>query len=172
MKKYLIITDIHGSYKYLEMALVKFEQYKCDKILILGDILYHGPRNDLPEGYEPKKVFAKLNELKDKILAIHGNCDAEIDEMVLDFPLFPEAIITLGNKEFLLTHGDHLDEVEYAGNILCGHHHKSVIEDDIYYLGSTSIPKDGHHAYMIAKDFALSCFDLMDDTLLYQVDLK
>jgi len=171
MKNILIITDIHGSYKYLEMALEKYEKYDCSKLIILGDILYHGPRNDLPEGYEPKKVMAKLNEMKGKILAIKGNCDAEIDEDVLDFILFPEAIFGFGEKEVLLTHGSHLDELDWPGLVLCGHHHKNVVQDNIIYLGSTSIPKDGHHAYMVYKDDALICYNLLDDSEIYRVNL-
>ena len=86
--KLLIISDIHGDADYLEMALNVFTKENCDKLLILGDILYHGPRNDLPNGYAPKKVISMLNPLSDKIIAVRGNCDAEVDGMSFHFLLW------------------------------------------------------------------------------------
>jgi len=167
-----IITDIHGSEKYLDIALAKMEKLGIQKLIILGDILYHGPRNELPEGYNPKGVSAKLNAMKSNILAIGGNCEAPVDRMVLDFPLFAETIIQFGNKSFLLTHGDALDELDFDGPVLCGHHHKSVIEDDILYLGSLSLPKDGKRAYMIQDDDYLIAYDLDSDQEIYRYNLR
>ena len=88
--KYFIASDIHGSAFYCEKMLKAFEKEKADKILLLGDILYHGPRNDLPKNYAPKEVIAMLNPLKDKIFCARGNCDTEVDQMVLDFPILAE----------------------------------------------------------------------------------
>ena len=90
--KFLIASDIHGSAKYCEMLLNAFQNEKCDKILLLGDILYHGPRNDLPENYAPKKVIELLNPYKDKLLCVRGNCDTEVDQMVLNFPILADYI--------------------------------------------------------------------------------
>ena len=83
----MFISDIHGSFKYIKKALDIFELEKAEKLVILGDILYHGPRNDLPDGYDPKKVISLLNGFKHKIIAVRGNCDAEVDQMVLEFPM-------------------------------------------------------------------------------------
>ena len=85
--KYLIVSDIHGSVNSANIIKEKFEILKCDKILLLGDILYHGPRNDLPNNYAPKQVISVLNPLKEYIIAVRGNCDAEVDQMVLDFKI-------------------------------------------------------------------------------------
>ena len=106
--KYLIISDIHGSSSALKKALDYYKPLNCDKIIILGDILYHGPRNPLPEGYNPKKTFELLNEWKDKIIAIRGNCDAEVDQWVLDFPMMSDySVIYEDGREIYLTHGHH-----------------------------------------------------------------
>lgn len=165
--RYLVITDIHGSSYYLEKALTKYKTLNLDKIIILGDILYHGPRNDLPEGYNPKEVIALLNPLSHNILAVRGNCDAEVDQMVLQFPLFDEANL----HGVLLTHGHHLDEIKDDGYVLVGHYHINKISDKHVFLGSLSIPKDTHHTYGVIIDGILRSYDLLDDTLLYEVKL-
>ncbi len=95
--KFLICSDIHGSAYYCDLLLRAIKKEKADKILVLGDILYHGPRNDLPRDYAPKKVIEMLNPLKDKLLCVRGNCDTEVDQMVLNFPnLADYAIISVG----------------------------------------------------------------------------
>ena len=88
--RYLIASDIHGSLKYAEFLFKAFEREQADKILLLGDLLYHGPRNDLPEEYNPKAVIELLNKYKDRILCVRGNCDTEVDQMVLEFPIMAE----------------------------------------------------------------------------------
>ena len=106
LMKYLIISDIHGSETTLLRALSRFEQWKCDYLVVLGDILNYGPRNPLPEGLNPLKVAALLNEHADHILAVRGNCDAEIDQMLLDFPCMADyAQILDEGKRIFLTHG-------------------------------------------------------------------
>ena len=96
--KWMIASDIHGSAFYCEKMLKAFEREQADKLLLLGDILYHGPRNDLPKGYAPKKVIELLNNIKEKILCVRGNCDAEVDQMVLEFPIMADyAMITEGD---------------------------------------------------------------------------
>lgn len=175
--KYLIISDIHGSYYYLEKIINIFNNNNFDKLIILGDILYHGPRNDLPKGYEPKKVVALLNQYKDKIIAIKGNCDAEVDEMVLDFPLHDKLILKLNDMNVLLIHGQHLkfnqeDVVNQNINIIFyGHYHIYGFKNisNIAYInpGSISLPKEKiNHTYIIFDDKDILIKDLLDDKTL------
>lgn len=170
--KYLIASDIHGSAYYCEKMLEAFEKEKADKLLLLGDILYHGPRNDLPEEYAPKKVIALLNPLKNKIFCVRGNCDTEVDQMVLEFPILADyCLISYENTMIFATHGHKfntstLPPLSKGDILLHGHTHVPKCEKcgDIIYLnpGSTSIPKENsHHGYMIFengvftwKDFA------------------
>ena len=104
--KYLIAADIHGSAFYCEQLLERFQEEGADKLILLGDILYHGPRNELPFGYEPKKVIDMLNAISDKVFCIRGNCDCDVDQMVLRFPIMADyAMIPYGEKTIFLTHG-------------------------------------------------------------------
>lgn len=104
--KYLIASDIHGSAYYCEKLIDQFHRHCADKLIILGDVLYHGPRNALPLGYEPKKVAEMLNKISDKIICIKGNCDCEVDQMMLDFPIMADfAIMPCGNRTIFMTHG-------------------------------------------------------------------
>ena len=104
--KWLIASDLHGSALTCELLLEAFEKEKADRILFLGDLLYHGPRNDLPDLYAPKKVIELLNGMKDKIFCVRGNCDTEVDQMVLEFPILaPYALIPLGERMLFATHG-------------------------------------------------------------------
>lgn len=161
--KYLIASDIHGSAYYCEKVIESFEREKADKLLLLGDILYHGPRNDLPEEYAPKKVISLLNPLKDKILCVRGNCDTEVDQMVLEFPILAEyCLISYNNSMIFVTHGHKFNTASLPplskGDILLhGHTHVPKCEKcgDIMYLnpGSASIPKENsHHGYMTFED--------------------
>ena len=104
--KWMIASDIHGSAFYCEKMLKAFEREQADKLLLLGDILYHGPRNDLPKGYAPKKVIELLNNIKEKILCVRGNCDAEVDQMVLEFPVLADYMLLFdGTCAIYATHG-------------------------------------------------------------------
>ncbi len=161
--KYFIASDIHGSLYFCEQMLESFEKEKADKLVLLGDILYHGPRNDLPRDYAPKKVIELLNPLKNKILAVRGNCDTEVDQMVLSFPILADyAIISEGKRMVYLTHGHNFNENNLPplgdGDILLhGHTHvpKCTEHENYVYMnpGSVSIPKeDSHHGYMILED--------------------
>ena len=107
--KYLIVSDIHGSIDSANIIKEKFLTLKCDKILLLGDILYHGPRNDLPANYAPKQVINVLNSLKDYIIAVRGNCDAEVDQMVLDFKINEDYYFEYNSYTIYLTHGHHVN---------------------------------------------------------------
>lgn len=161
--KLLIASDIHGSAYYCKMLLEAFEKEKADRILLLGDILYHGPRNDLPKDYAPKKVIAMLNPLKDKIFCARGNCDTEVDQMVLDFPVLADySVIMLGEKLIYATHGHNYNEDKLPplsdGDILfCGHTHIPKITEHGNYIymntGSVSIPKENSpHSYVVFED--------------------
>ena len=157
--KWMIASDIHGSAFYCEKMLKAFEREQADKLLLLGDILYHGPRNDLPKGYAPKKVIELLNNIKEKILCVRGNCDAEVDQMVLNFPVLADfAAVFADGYTLYLTHGHHLDEASKAAAsgdiVLYGHTHVPAFEqkNGNYYVnpGSVSIPKEGsRHSYML-----------------------
>ena len=107
--KYLFASDIHGSAYYCRKLIDAYKAEKADRLILLGDLLYHGPRNDLPKDYAPKEVAAMLNSLKDEILAIRGNCEAEVDQMMLEFPVLADyaAIMTAAGQTIYLTHGHH-----------------------------------------------------------------
>ena len=170
--KFLIASDIHGSAKYCKMLIDAFYKEKADKMLLLGDILYHGPRNDLPDNYAPKEVIALLNPLKEKILCVRGNCDCEVDQMVLDFPILADyAVIPVGDKLLYATHGhifgaDSPMPLNKGDLLLNGHTHIPKCEDkgDFIYLncGSVSIPKvNSCHSYMTLEDNAFKWINLL-----------
>lgn len=153
MSRLLICSDIHGDARSTELLLEAFEQSGAERLIILGDILYHGPRNDLPAGYAPKRVIELLNPYADKILAVRGNCDAEVDQMVLSFPILAEyAFLELDGLRILATHGHRINKDNASllrrGDILLhGHTHVPTVEgfgEDNYYIncGSASIPKE------------------------------
>ena len=97
--KWMIASDLHGSAFYCKKMIKAFERERADRLLLLGDLLYHGPRNDLPEGYAPKEVIPLLNGLKPALLCVRGNCDAEVDQMVLDFPILADyAVLPVGKR--------------------------------------------------------------------------
>lgn len=150
--KIFILSDIHGSAFYCKKALKKIEDEKVDKVLILGDVLYHGPRNDLPLDYSPKDVINMLNPLKNKIICVRGNCDSEVDQMVLDFPILADyTYIYDGAVAIFATHGhkfniDNLPPLNKGDILLHGHTHvPTLIEsDNCVHInpGSISIPKE------------------------------
>ena len=161
--KFLIASDIHGSEFYCRKLIEAYKNENADRLVLLGDILYHGPRNDLPEGYAPKKVIEILNALKSEILCVRGNCDTEVDQMVLNFPILADyAILTAGDRLVYLTHGHNFNEnnlppLQDGDILLHGHTHvpKCVQHESYVYLnpGSVSIPKeDSWHGYMILEN--------------------
>jgi putative phosphoesterase len=158
----MIASDIHGSAYFCNELLKAYQKEQPDRLLLLGDILYHGPRNDLPKEYAPKQVIAMLNPLADKILCVRGNCDTEVDQMVLDFPVLSDYCVLFDGKYTLYaTHG-HVyspeNPVKGCGNVLLGGHTHipTVVEkEDFVYLnpGSVSIPKENSpHSYMMYED--------------------
>ena len=162
--KLMIASDIHGSAYYCLEMMDAMKKECPDRLLLLGDILYHGPRNDLPLEYEPKKVIKMLNEVKEKLFCVRGNCDTEVDQMVLDFPIMADyAVIPCGNRLIYATHGHHHNIMTpipmQPGDILLhGHTHVPAWEpfgNENFYLnpGSVSIPKENSaHSYMILED--------------------
>lgn len=163
MKKIMIASDIHGSAYYCRQMLERFHAEEADLLVLLGDILYHGPRNDLPKDYAPKEVIAMLNPLKNKILCVRGNCDTEVDQMVLDFNVLAEsAHVYVNDRHLVLAHGHKLDDKNIPaltdGDFLvCGHTHIPAKEQRGGYIylnpGSVSIPKEGSaHSYMILDE--------------------
>jgi putative phosphoesterase len=161
--KLMIASDIHGSAFYCDKLIRAFEKEKADRLLLLGDILYHGPRNDLPEFYAPKEVAKLLNAMAGSILCVRGNCDAEIDQAVLDFPILAEScILYLGSRMLFATHGHRFNKETppplHRGDILLhGHTHVPVCDSGEAFLllnpGSVSIPKENSpHSYMTLED--------------------
>ena len=157
--KLLIASDLHGSAHYCRELLEAYDREQADRLLLLGDILYHGPRNDLPEEYAPKAVATMLNERKKDILCIRGNCDADVDQMMLGFPVLADfAFLYADGLRIYATHGhvfhpDHLPPLQPGDILLFGHTHVPFREKrrDILCLnpGSVSIPKQHtKHSYM------------------------
>ena len=163
--KLMIASDLHGSYKYAKKMKERYEIENPEKLILLGDLLYHGPRNDLPEEYAPKSVIAMLNEMKEELLCVRGNCEAEVDQMVLEFPVLADyMILYLEGHMIFVTHGHtwntkNLPPLKKGDVLLHGHTHIPVVETveekGITYLnpGSLSIPKNNSpHSYMIYED--------------------
>lgn len=152
MRKWLIASDLHGSAFYCRALLDAYAREGAERLILLGDILYHGPRNDLPKEYAPKDVIALLSAHKNEIFAVRGNCDTEVDQMVLPFPILADyAVLTAGERAVYLTHGHKFGKENppplRAGDILlCGHTHVVANEacQGFIYLnpGSLSIPKE------------------------------
>lgn len=173
--KLMIASDIHGSAYYCKKLLEAYHRENADKLLLLGDILYHGPRNDLPRDYNPKEVIAMLNPIKKELLCVRGNCDTEVDQMVLEFPILADyCFIELDGHTIFATHGHvhnpkNLPMLKEGDILLNGHTHIPANQDMGTYTymnpGSVSIPKEGSaHGYII-YDGAFKWKDL-DGTVL------
>lgn len=161
--KLMIASDIHGSVYYCRKLMEAFTRENPDKLVLLGDLLYHGPRNDLPREYAPKQVIELLNNIKKEILCVRGNCDTEVDQMVLEFPIMAEyAVFYVENHMIFITHGHKHNEknppfLKKGDILLTGHTHVPAYEKcgDFMYVnpGSISIPKEeSEHGYMILEE--------------------
>lgn len=170
--KLLIASDIHGDIGSARVIIDAFEKENCDKILLLGDILYHGPRNDLPGRYAPKEVIALLNGYKEKILAVRGNCDTEVDQMVLEFPILADyALLSLDGLSIYVTHGHNYNTKTpppmAEGDILL-HGHTHVIRAEEFgnnntYInpGSITLPKENcPRSYVVYEDRKFSFYNV------------
>ena len=169
--KLMFASDIHGAADCCEKMLKRFDEERAEKLFLLGDILYHGPRNDLPADYAPKKVIAMLNERKNQLLCVRGNCDTEVDQMVLEFPIMAEyALLYLDGRTVFLTHGHkfNTDNPPLLNNgdiLLHGHTHVQTIDESRSYTymnpGSVSLPKNGMpKSYMIYERGVFSLKEL------------
>ena len=161
--KWMIASDIHGSAACCEKLLAAFGREQADRLLLLGDLLYHGPRNDLPQGYAPKEVIAQLSGVKEKVFCVRGNCEAEVDQMVLPFPVLADyCLLEQKGRVIFATHGHHYNlenpPLLQPGDVLLhGHTHIPAKDNRLgfWYLnpGSVSIPKENSpHSYMTLED--------------------
>ena len=162
--KLMIASDLHGSAHYTRLLVEAYRKEQADKLILLGDILYHGPRNPLPEEYAPPKVAEMLNAMKQEILCVRGNCDSEVDQMVLEFPIMAQhcLIYTDTGATIFATHGHVFNEqnlpmLKQGDILLHGHTHVPVCRkhDGYTYVnpGSVSLPKeDSAHGYMIVEN--------------------
>ena len=181
--KLLIASDIHGDIDSAEAVVDAYFKTGADRLILLGDILYHGPRNDLPPSYAPKKVIALLNSVKEHLLCVRGNCDTEVDQMVLKFPILADyAFVEADGVRMLLTHGHKLNTQSpppmRAGDVLLhGHTHVSTVQyfgnGNVYVNpGSVAIPKENTpRGYVLFEDGTFS-FRTLDGTEYNKLDLR
>ncbi len=173
--KLLIASDIHGSALYCRHLLDAADREQPDRILLLGDLLYHGPRNDLPDGYAPKEVISLLNDRRAQLFCVRGNCEAEVDQMVLTFPVLADyCLVELDGHLVFATHGHHASEaapppLQPGDVLLCGHTHIPACRacGELVYLnpGSVSIPKAGsRRSYLLYDGGVFSWKDLSGKT--------
>lgn len=181
--KLMIASDIHGSALYCQQMLERFHEEKADKLLLLGDILYHGPRNPLPEGYDPKKVFEMLNVEKECIMAIKGNCEADIDQVVLEFPIVSDyMLLEINGLTIYAAHGHTINEehpLPFTGKeiLICGHTHvPHCCEHEKFVFmnpGSVSMPKENTpHGYMTLEDKTFLWKDITTGEVFAECTIK
>lgn len=177
----LIASDVHGSEKAALELKKKYLELNPDLVILLGDLLYHGPRNDLPEMYAPKKVIEILSSMKNSIIAVRGNCEAEVDQMVLPFSCLSESALVFANgKKMFLTHGHIWSMDKHPEGIdlfMQGHTHLPVLErrdNGIIYLnpGSISIPKGGNPpSYAIIRESRIELRELYSDSIMASLEM-
>ncbi|MCM1043389.1 MAG: phosphodiesterase [Corallococcus sp.] len=171
MNKVMVITDLHGSEYWTAKAVEAYKANKADLLVLLGDVYNHGPRNPFPDGYAPQKVAEILSEVSDRLIAVKGNCDSEVDEMISDFDFLSHYILTEFNRRLFFTHGHVYNKYEVphlkSGDVLLyGHFHVNeiTVQDGVYCVnvGSSALPKDGHHAYCLVDADGVALYDLQD----------
>lgn len=174
--KIMFASDIHGSSYFCSKMIEAYKKEKADRLILLGDLLYHGPRNDLPKEYQPKKVIEMLNSMKEDICAVRGNCDAAVDQMVLEFSILADyCILFLEGKTIYATHGheynvDKLPPLKKGDIFIQGHTHilMAEVKDEKILLnpGSISLPKENNpHTYGIMENGIFEIKDLCGDTI-------
>ena len=175
--KFLIASDIHGSKFYTEKLMQRFESQGADKLILLGDIYNHGPRNPLPEGYDPMGVAALLNARVKDLLVVKGNCDSDVDTLISDFEFVSEAVLCVGEKQIFLQHGDRFDKSNLPKNcgdcFIYGHYHTGFIEraGDVLVAnaGSVSLPKNGTaRSYLLLDGGELYLRDISGATICHK----
>ncbi len=175
--KLMIASDLHGSEKYGELLFERYREEGAGKLILLGDLLYHGARNALPEVYSTIGLTALLNAHKKEIFAVRGNCDSEVDQMVLEFPIMADYnMMFMDGHQWILTHGHLFDEYSMIAHdpgavLLHGHTHVKVMDrcGDFYVMnpGSVSIPKDDEiHSYMVYEDRKFTMKDVTDGQVI------
>ena len=181
--KWMIASDLHGSAYYCRKMLEAFEREGADRLFLLGDLLYHGPRNDLPREYAPKEVIPLLNGKKEKLLCVRGNCDAEVDQMVLEFPVLADyAVLPVGQRLIYVTHGHiyhvkNLPPLSPGDVLLHGHTHVPAWTEfgqgNLYLNpGSVSIPKeDSPHSYMTLEGNTMQWKELESSAVFHELTL-
>ena len=181
--KYVIASDIHGSAYYTELLMKAFEDEKADRMILLGDYLYHGPRNPFPRDYDPKKVAELLNSQCESVIGVRGNCDAEIDQVMLKFPIMADyMMLALDDVTVFFTHGhiynrENLLPMKQGDVMVSGHTHVPLCaeEDGKVFLnpGSISLPKEtGRHSYMTLEARRFLWKDLETGELLAECTLE
>ena len=181
--KWMIASDLHGSAYYCRKMLEAFEREGADRLFLLGDLLYHGPRNDLPREFAPKEVIPLLNGKKEKLLCVRGICDAVVDQMVLKFPVLADyAVLPVGQRLIYATHG-HIYHVKNLpplapGDVLLhGHTHVPAWTEfgqgNLYLNpGSVSIPKeDSPHSYMTLEGNTMQWKELESSAVFHELTL-
>ena len=174
--KFFFASDLHGDLSAARAMAAAFKREGAERLFLLGDLLYHGPRNDIPRGYDPKGVIALLTDLKPYISAVRGNCDAEVDQMVLPFPIMADyAVLPLGEHVAYLTHGHLFDggvpaEILPGDILIEGHTHVAGISTTAAGVtclnpGSVSMPKGGTPACYMLYDSDTATFTVhrLDD---------
>ena len=181
--KLMIASDIHGDLECAERLVAAYKESGAERLLLLGDVLYHGPRNDLPAGYAPKGVISLLNSIADEIICVRGNCDTEVDQMVLDFPLLADYSYVLADGICIFaTHGhkyspENPPKLKAGDVLLCGHTHVPAAEqfgDNNWYLnpGSVSIPKNNSEKSYIIYDNCEFTFCTLDGAVYDVLEMK
>lgn len=181
--KLMFASDIHGSALWCRKLLSTYKTEQCDKLILLGDLLYHGPRNDLPDEYDPKQVIRMLNAAKNELLCVRGNCEAEVDQMVLEFPVMADYIIMYINSTMLfITHGHNFNtsnppQLKKGDILIHGHTHIQAVEtlENYTYInpGSVAIPKSGNqHSYMTYENGVFTIKGLEDGSGIMRYSLQ
>ena len=178
--KLMFASDIHGSLFYAEKVAEAYKNEKAEKLILLGDLLYHGPRNELSQEYKPMKVAEILNSLKDKLLVVRGNCDAEVDEMISDFKFNDHILMEINGKKFYFTHGHkyNIENIPYDDFdvMIYGHIHQGFIQEKEGFVfanpGSISLPKcNSAHSYIVLVDNKIVLKDV-DGEVLKEYEMK
>lgn len=172
--KLLIASDIHGSAFWCRKLMEQIESINPDKVILLGDLLYHGPRNPLPDGYDPQEVASMLNSIANSIVAVRGNCDSEVDQMVLSFPCMADYALVMDEtkRTIFATHGHVYEpsnppELCEGSIFLSGHTHIKThyLRDGILFVnpGSVALPKDDSHSIALYENGSFSFIDLVQE---------
>ncbi len=177
--KVVFCSDIHGSYYYGKCAIEAFKREQADKLVILGDLYYHGPRNPLPKEYNPMELSELINSNADSITLIKGNCDSEVDQMITNIPFQDELLMDINGYKVMCQHGQryNIDNIPSGCDVLIyGHFHCGMIEEKdgvvVANTGSTSLPKNGTaHSYIVIDNDIMTLKDL-NSTVIKQINIR